>query len=72
MLGFVLLVTACQEGPSPDLMSVGPQLEPAIRAAHTTAAARIAYDRLTSVDERADPQKTEQPGSSSRTTRAAS
>lgn len=48
MLGFVLLVTACQEGPSPDLMSVGPQLEPAIRAAHTTAAARIAYDRLTS------------------------
>lgn len=48
MLGFVLLVTACQDGPSPDLMLVGPQLEPVIRAAHTTALARIAYDRLSS------------------------
>ncbi len=52
MLGFVLLVTACQDGPSPDLMSVGPQLEPFIRAAHTTALARIAYDRLSSPNAR--------------------
>lgn len=48
LLGIILLVTACQDGPSPDLMSVGPQLEPAIRAAHTTAAARSAYDLLSS------------------------
>lgn len=48
LVGLCILMMGCQSAPYPDLVSVGPQLEPAIRAAHTTALARIAYDRLTS------------------------
>lgn len=48
----LLLASACQSAPSPDLMTVAAQVEPAIKAAHSTAMTQVAFARLTSKNAR--------------------